>query len=107
MPTRRKPSKASRKRQSPVDTKEELRIKLKQKLHEKQLERTSKFTRDNRMDSLEDKLDETKNPNERRKLKEELAILEKIQEKELNLFSGDFPEYGDGCDYGGSMERSG
>jgi hypothetical protein len=90
----------------PVDPKEELHNKLKQKLREKQLERTSKFVRNTRMDKIEEKLEESTNPSERRKLKEELGLLEKIQEKHLNSFSGEFPEYGDNCDYGGSMERS-
>lgn len=110
MPTRHKPNKASRKRhengQNPTDTKEDLKNKLKQKLREKQLERTSKTVRCNRMDQLEEKLQESKNSAERHKIKEELNLLEKIQEKELNTFSGEFPEYGDNCDYGGSMERS-
>lgn len=103
-----KPTKASRKRHEEepvVDPKMELRNKLKQKLREKQLERTSRFVRDNRMENIEEKLETTENPAEREKLKEELALLEKIQEKELNSFTGEFPEYGDGCDYGGTMER--
>lgn len=85
----------------------ELKNKLREKLREKQLERTSKYTRNNRMDSLEEKIEESKNPTETRKLKQELALLEKIQEKEFKSFSGEFPEYGDSCDYGGSMERPG
>jgi len=106
---RRKPNKASRKKQEETepqpDPKAELRLKLKQKLREKQLERTSKSVRTNRMDDIEERLEESRDPAERHKLKEELALLEKIQEKEFNSQASEFPDYGDGCSYGGSMER--
>ena len=49
--------------------------KLKSKLHEKQLERTSRLVRDNKMEKIEEKLEESKNPEEKRKLKEELDTL--------------------------------
>ena len=101
---KRKSNKTSRTRQK-QKKKEELRNKLKQKLHEKTLERTSRVVRDKRIEDIEEKLEESKNPTERLKLKEELALLEKVQEKEFGTFSGDFPDYGDGCSYGGSMER--
>lgn len=71
----------------------ELREKLKQKLHEKKLERTSKVVRNNIAESLEEKLKSTKNPKERKKLKGELSLLEKIDEKEINSFTGEYPEY--------------
>lgn len=108
MPTIRKPRKRheERKEVPPVDPKQDLKNKLRQKLREKQLERTAKYVRDTRMDDLEEKLEDSKNPAERHKLKEELALLEKIQEKELNTVNGDFAEYADVCDYGGSMERA-
>ena len=102
MPPKRKPRKRQEENSVP---KEDLKLKLKQKLKEKQLERTSRFVRDNRMDKIEEKLEESKNFAERKKLEDELALLEKIQEKELNSFSGDFPEYPDGASYGGGLEH--
>jgi hypothetical protein len=74
---------------------EELRNKLKQKLHEKKLERTCRAVRDSKMEDLEKKLEDSRNPSKRHKLKEELALLTTIQEKELNTFAGEYPEYGD------------
>lgn len=107
----RKPTKKSRKPQEtkeeekPIDPKSELKNKLKQKLKEKQLERTSRFVREKRMDDIEEKLEESKDPEERHRLKEQLSLLEKIHEKELNSFSGEFPEYGDSASYGGGLEH--
>jgi hypothetical protein len=97
--TRKKPE------QKQEETKEDLKEKLKQKLKEKKLERTCRTVRDNMLEKLEDKLDNCRNPTERKKLKDNISVLEKIQEKEEN-FAGDFPEYGDGSTYGGSLDRS-
>lgn len=101
---RRKPNKTQE--EILVNQKEELRNKLKQKLHEKKLERTSRAVRDSKMEELEEKLEDSRNPAEKHKLKQELDLLTKIQEKELDNLAGDYPDYGGGCDYGGSMERS-
>ena len=94
---RHKPNKNIRKNpdENKKEAEDKLKSKIKQKLREKQLERTPKFIRYNRMDDLQDKIEKCKNPFEMKKLKYELGVLEKIQEKELNLYSGDFPDYGE------------
>lgn len=97
--TRKKPE------NSKQETKEDMKEKLKQKLREKKLERTCRFARENMLEKLEDRLDTSRNPHERKKLKQNISVLEKIQEKEEN-FGGEFPEYGDGGSYGGSMNRT-
>jgi hypothetical protein len=115
---KRKPNKAMKKKKGATQPKKEvetlslkdqLKNKLKEKLKEKQLERTSKIVREKRMEKIEDILDgeseETVRGSERRKLKEELKLLEKIEEKQ-DTFTGDFPEYSERASFGGSQDRS-
>jgi hypothetical protein len=83
----------------------ELKEILKQKLLEKRLERTSQLVRENKMDKLEERIKKTKNKKELERLQTELEILEKVEEKQLNSFTVEFPEYGDGASYGGGMEH--
>lgn len=83
----------------------ELREKLKEKLREKKLQRTSKVIRNNMMDDLEKKIEETKNIELKKKLKKELKILEEIEEKEL-AGASEFPEYADNASYGGGLEHA-
>lgn len=104
MPPRRKPNKESRSKEPVEDQKEDLRAKLREKLRTSQLVRKSRFARENRMDKLEEKLENSKNPDERRRLKKEIGLLEEVFEKEEN-FSGDYPEYDDTCTYGGSADH--
>lgn len=78
--------------------------KLKEKLHEKKLERTKKLVRENLADKLEEKLDKSKNPKERKQLKHELKILEEIKQRQ-DTFTGEFPDYGDNATYGGGLEH--
>lgn len=82
------------------NSKTDLRKKLKEKLREKQLFRTSRFVRDNRMEKLEEIIDKSRDPKERRKAKEELELLTKIEEYEEN-YNDDHPEYNDATDGGG------
>lgn len=83
---------------------QELRNKLHQKLKEKRLERTSKVIRNNRLEQLEEKLIKTKSPAERKKIKEEIKLLETIEEKEINN-AGEFAEYSDNASFGGGFEH--
>ena len=115
---RRKPNKSSRKNpktkesssmtkeseQPPLETKEQLRQKLHERLRVGQIGRKSRYVRDGRMDKLEEKLDDSKDPKERNRLKKELELLELIEEKET-AFSGEYPEYADTGTYGGSTEH--
>ena len=114
---RTKPTSSSRKRRSKKKTeqveqevqlepKELLKLKLKQKLKEKLLERKPRAIIENRMDDLEEVIETSKSATERRKAKEELALLNSIQERQLNSVNEEFPEYADKSSYGGAMERS-
>jgi len=107
----KKSNKNSRKRQPKeheeekvIDPRELLKNKLKERLREKKLERTSQVVREDRLDRMEDRLEESKDPRERRKIKEEIDLLNKIDEKQ-HTFAGEFPEYSDGASYGGAMEH--
>lgn len=87
----------------PVD---ELKKKLRQKLMESRLARTSRVVRDKEMDDIEDKLESRKLPAKtKKKLKERLKLLEDIEEKEINSVNTDYPEYPDTGGYGGAMVR--
>lgn len=83
---------------------EDLRLKLRNKLKEKKLERTPRVVREHMMDKIEEKLEKCRSPTEQGKLKEELKLLEKIEEKEINN-AGEFAEYSDNTAYGGAMEH--
>jgi hypothetical protein len=105
-----KTKKTSRKRREEddvptVNTTESLREKLRQKLREKQLGRTSFSVRENRLEKLEDKLEETNNHTDRQRIKDEISLLEKVRENEMNTVAGEYPDYGDNAGYGGAMER--
>lgn len=82
----------------------ELREKLREKLKEKKLQRTSKIIRNNMMEDLEKKIEETRNPEKKKKLKKDLKLLEEIEEKEL-AGASEFPEYADTACYGGGLEH--
>lgn len=107
---RREPRrKAPRKRREatpspPQDPKLLLKQKLAEKLRVKKLERTAKFIRDNRLDVLEERLEKATTPQEKKKIETEIDLLEDIAERENN-FCGEFPDYGDGAGYGGSLEH--
>lgn len=107
MPTK----KASRKRrdgiapvsqtQTPVETttpaEPSLRDKLRLRLREKQLSRSSAFSIENRLEKLEDKLEADIPDSHRQKIKEELALLEKVRENQEDTNQPD---------YGGTTERA-
>jgi len=104
----RKTNKTSRKRREesePINVKEDLRQKLRQKLKEKQIARLSYSARENKLEALEDRLEEVKDHKQRQKIEEQIALLEKVREDELNANIGEYPDYGDNAGYGGSMER--
>ena len=107
MHRRKKPSKGSRKNVSAsnreIDPKEALKLKLRQKLEEKRLERTSDFSLDNRIDKLEESLEKAKTPEEKAVLEAKIEKLAEIQEKHANNIAGEFPEY---ADFGRSGEGS-
>jgi hypothetical protein len=83
---------------------EEARNKLQLFLKEKKLERNSKQARNVMIDRIEDKLEISKNTKERKQLKKDLKLLEKIAEKDDRQAS-EFPEYGDNASYGGGLEH--
>lgn len=94
MPPRRKPNTQSRKKE-PTDEekKQELKNKLRQKLYEKKMGRSSRATRENRLESLEDQLDNTTNAKERARIQKEIDLLEDIGDKEYeNATLADIPD---------------
>lgn len=94
---KKKPSRPTRKKK--VD-KLTLKEKLRQKLNEKKLFRTSRVVRDNEMDELEKKIKSKSIPSsQKKKLKQRLDLLQKVEDKEIesyeNTLSGDFVDYTD------------
>lgn len=78
--------------------------KLKEKLRAKKLSRVPRLVREERLEYLEELLEECKDPVEKERLQKEIKLLEDIFEREDN-FNGEFPEYADTGSYGGSQER--
>ena len=105
---RKKTGRTSRKKRMEeeivIDPKIVLRKKLKDKLREKHLERTSRETRDAKLDNLEQRLKKAKTTAEKKKIQDEIDLLEKIDERE-GYFCGEFPDYGDSGGYGGGCEH--
>ena len=78
-------------------TKQELKKRLRDKLNFHKLSRTTRFTRNNEMETLEKELRNKKiTPKSKKALKERLALLEKLEERDMdnfeNTLSGDFVE---------------
>lgn len=96
------PQKMRRKKEK-TEAKKDPKAELRKKLKEKRLARSSYFALDARMEKIENLIDNTKNKKKREKLKEELDLLEKVEEQQLNRVDGDPAEYGDNCGYGGGM----
>ena len=84
--------------------KNSLRQKLREKMKQQKLGRTSQVSRDSRMEKLQKKFD-TASDEEKIKIKGEIELLNSIEEKFSN-FSGEFPEYNDNSAYGGGLECS-
>jgi len=88
-------------------TKEELRLKLRQKLEFQKLLRTPQDIRENEMEEIEEKLENRHLPaKERKRLKNRLKLLEEIEEKILNSKNDDYAQYTDNASYGGSLEMA-
>jgi len=71
-----------------------LRQRLKESVAKKKLFRTSRVSRDQEMEDIEDRLDEKISGKERKVLKERLKLLEEVEEKHLenSLVPGDFQD---------------
>lgn len=78
---------------------------LRTKLREKKLARQTVKAREQMVVKLEDKLEESKSHREREKLRKELELLEKVNEAFENTTVGEYAEYVDNGEYGGSFER--
>jgi len=78
---------------------------LREKLQAKKLSRTSRHARDLKADALEEKLENTTDPEEKKRIINTLELIDKIEDKE-NSFSGEFPDYAVRADMGGQMEHS-
>lgn len=108
---RRKTKRTTRKRrseqdeQTSVNKKAELKAKLRAKLHQSKMSRQSQFALDNRMDQLEKQLENAKTREQRKKIREEMNLIDKIEEDRLNNNNDDFAEYGDNAAYGGGIEN--
>lgn len=82
----------------------EARKRLQLFLKEKSLERNSKPARNHMIDKLEAELETSKNTKDRKKIKTNLKILEKIADKDERQAS-EYPDYGDNVSYGGGLEH--
>jgi len=105
---RRKPKHAGRKKkpaQKPIQedpgeeklSREELRAKLRAKINEQKLSRTSRVIRDKEMDDVEERLNGAIiSAREKMALKRKLKLLEKIEEKEMvdSMVVGDYADPG-------------
>lgn len=77
-------------------SKAELKAKLRDKLRQKRLGRTNKDTRENKLEYLYEKLENTKKKEEKARIRREIQLLEDIDNKEFNdLDNSEFPDYGE------------
>jgi hypothetical protein len=86
--------------------KDALKKKLRDKLKEKKTERKTQLVRQKQYTNLKEKLKKTLDEEERKKIESTIDMLERIEEKEFNSFGGEFAEYNDSYDCGGSMVRN-
>lgn len=86
------------------DTKEILKRKLKERLTEKKLGRTSHVVRESLMEKLQKKYEKATDE-EKEKINADMELLHKIEKKQ-SMFSGEYPEYTDNASYGGGQECS-
>uniref|UniRef100_A0A6C0EMC8 Uncharacterized protein n=1 Tax=viral metagenome TaxID=1070528 RepID=A0A6C0EMC8_9ZZZZ len=101
----RKTKRAARGRKTEeTENVENLKAKLRAKLREAKLGRQSQFVLDNRMDKLEEQLERVKTHDEEIKIRKEMELIEKIEEKRISSVNDDFAEYDDNANYGGGME---
>ena len=79
--------------------KEDLKAILREKLKEKQLGRLAPSARDNKIEKLKNKLQSAKGDKEkkeyRNKLKSQIELLERVNENQIDSFSGEYPSYAD------------
>jgi len=102
------PKKQSRKRrEDDAPPKQDLKSILREKIKEKQLGRLAPSARDNKIEKLKEKLSSVKEDNEehRQKLQAHIELLEKVNENQVDSFTGEYPEYVDNVAYGGSIEK--
>jgi hypothetical protein len=101
-------SSSSEEEEAPVKlTKEELRAALREKLKEKRLGRLAPSARDNKIDSLKLKLKELKSDesDKRQKIQNQIDLLERVNENQIDTSASEYPDYGDNGSYGGSIDR--
>lgn len=76
--------------------KDDAKIKLKEKLKEQKLSRLSRYSREMNVIKLEEKLKNTKDKREKQRLRKELNVYDKIDEKEAEATTAsEYPSYDD------------
>lgn len=99
---------SSSEEEAPVKlTKEELRKALRDRLKEKRLGRLAPSARDNKIDMLKLKLKELKSDesDKRQKIQNQIDLLERVNENQIDTSASEYPDYGDNGSYGGSIDR--
>lgn len=75
-------------------SKAELKEKLRQRLYEKKMSRTSRVSREERLDELQKQLKKCKTDKEKSRIQHQIDLLEEIETKEYEKFSNtEIPEY--------------
>ena len=102
----KKPSRKRRNEEDPIP-KQDLKSILREKIKEKQLGRLAPSARDNKIEKLKEKLSSVNEDNQehRQKLQAHIELLKKVNETQVDSFTGEYPEYVDNVSYGGSIER--
>jgi hypothetical protein len=103
----KKPSRKRRDQKEDSIPKQDLKSILREKIKEKQLGRLAPSARDNKIEKLKEKLSSVKEDNEehRQKLQAHIELLKKVNENQIDSFTGEYPDYVDNVSYGGSIER--
>jgi hypothetical protein len=110
--------KESRKRRRPEDSespgddtpanasRDDLKAVLKERLREKRLGRLAPSARDNKINKLELKLKEVgENEDHRQKIQQNIDLLRRVNDIQIDTSTGEYPDYTDNCSYGGGIER--
>ena len=101
----RKTKRTSRKKKEEEEP-EDLRAKLKAKLYQAKLSRQPQTCLDDRLDKLEEQLENSKSHKEREQIRKQIALIEKIEENRQNSINDDYAQYDDKASYGGGIEHN-
>ena len=87
-------------------SRDDLKAVLKERLKEKRLGRLAPSARDNKINKLELKLKEVgDNEDHRQKIQQNIDLLRRVNDIQIDTSTGEYPDYTDNCGYGGGIER--